>query len=118
MPARAEKIVRPLLVLYLLGSFFSRLIFLLSDYYRLQAKNKSLDPLLVFVFLFPRATPPKVLPAWDWEFHCHEVVLCTSPWWRALMRGGFREGGRDTVDLSGLLQEGITRPEALEAVVR
>lgn len=34
------------------------------------------------------------------------------------MRGGFREGGRDTVDLSGLLQEGITRPEALEAVVR
>lgn len=84
-----------------------------------QAKHKSLNPffLFLFSFLFVRRHP-KVLPAWDWEFHCHKVVLCTSPWWRALMRGGFREGGRDTVDLSGLLQEGITRPEALEAVVR
>lgn len=60
----------------------------------------------------------KVLPAWKWEFACHRAVLCSSPWWYALLEGGFREGGGDTIDMSGLLHEGVTRPEALEAAVR
>lgn len=65
-------------------------------------------------------SPPlqKVLPAWEWEFPCHRAVLCSSPWWCALLKGGFREGGGDTIDMSGLLHEGVTRPEALEAAVR
>lgn len=61
---------------------------------------------------------PKVLPEWGWKFHCHKAILCSAPWWRALLLGGFREGGRDTMDMTGLLQEGITRSEALEAAVR
>ena len=60
----------------------------------------------------------KVLPAWQWKFHGHKAILCLSSWWYALLKGGFQEDGRDTVDLSGLLKEGITRPEALEAAVR
>ncbi|CAM9542500.1 unnamed protein product [Pylaiella littoralis] len=59
-----------------------------------------------------------VLPAWGWEFHCHKAVLCASRWWSALLEGGFREGGVDTFDMSGLLQEGVTRPEALEVAIR
>ncbi|CAM9515190.1 unnamed protein product [Ectocarpus sp. 6 AP-2014] len=59
-----------------------------------------------------------VLPAWGWEFPCHRAVLCASPWWHALLEGGFREGGGDKVDLSGLLLEGVTRTEALEVAIR
>lgn len=63
--------------------------------------------------------PCQVLPSWKWEFHAHKAILCSSPWWSALLKGGFREGGGDTVDLSGLLlQDGVTLPEALEATVR
>lgn len=63
-------------------------------------------------------SPPQVLPSWGWEFRCHKAVLCSSPWWYALLKGGFREGGNDTIDMSGLLHEGVTRLEALEAAVR
>lgn len=60
----------------------------------------------------------QVLPAWGWEFPCHRAVLCASPWWHALLEGGFREGSGDKIDLSGLLHEGVTRTEALEVAIR
>lgn len=59
-----------------------------------------------------------IVPEWGWKFYCHKVILCSAPWWRALLKGGFREGGGDTMDMSGILQEGVTRPAALEVAVR
>lgn len=71
------------------------------------------------LFAPPVAVASKqVIPAWEWQFPCHRAVLCSSPWWCALLTGGFREGGGDTIDMSGLLHEGVTSPRALEAAIR
>ncbi|CAN0303076.1 unnamed protein product [Discosporangium mesarthrocarpum] len=58
------------------------------------------------------------IPSLGWTFPCHRAILCRVEYCRALLMGGFREGLSNTVNLDGFTEEGLTKSEAMEAVIR